>query len=61
MQGPKSVHIDAALTNISVSYAPQGFIADIIAPVVPVEKESDKYYVWNRDDTFRTYDDKLAA
>lgn len=61
MQGPKSVHVDAALTNISIAYAPQGFIADIIAPVVPVDKESDKYYVWNRDDTFRTYDDKLAA
>lgn len=58
---PKSVHIDAALTNMSVSYAPVGFIADIVAPVVNVDKESDKYYVWNRADTFRSYDDKVAA
>lgn len=25
-----------------------------------VQKESDKYYVWNREDAFRTWDDKLA-
>lgn len=61
MANPKSLHIDAALTNYSVSYAPSGFIADIIAPITTVDKESDKYYVWDRGDSFRTYDDKIAA
>lgn len=56
----KDLHIDAALTNLSVSYAPSGLIADIIAPITTVSKESDKYYVWDRADSFRTYDDKLA-
>jgi hypothetical protein len=57
---PKSLHIDQALSNISIAYRPSGFIADIIAPVVQVEKESGKYYVWDRVDTFRTYNDLLA-
>lgn len=56
----KDLHIDAALTNLSVSYSPSGFIADIVAPITTVSKESDKYYVWDRADSFRTYDDKLA-
>jgi len=56
----KDLHIDAALTNLSVSYAPTGFIADMIAPITTVSKESDKYYVWDRADSFRTYDDTLA-
>lgn len=58
---PKLGHIDAALTNVSVMYKPTGFIADLVAPVVKVEKESDKYYVWNRADTFRKVDAKVAA
>lgn len=57
----KDLHIDAALTNLSISYAPSGFIADIVAPVTTVDKESNKYFVWDRADSFRTYDDKRAA
>lgn len=56
----KNLHIDQALTNISVGYRPTGFIADIVAPVIKVQKESDKFYVWNREDAFRSYDDILA-
>lgn len=57
---PKNLHIDQALTNISIGYRPTGFIADVVAPVIKVQKESDKFYVWNREDAFRTYDDLLA-
>lgn len=56
----KDLHIDAALTNLSISYAPSGFIADMIAPITTVSKESDKYYVWDRADSFRSFDDKRA-
>jgi len=38
------VHVDAALTNVSVAYARQGFIAASLAPEVNVMKQSDKYY-----------------
>lgn len=52
---PRDVHIDQALTNLSVAYI-QGagaYVADAVFPQVPVEKQSDKYYVYNRADFFR--------
>lgn len=42
------VHIDAALSEISIAYRNKSFIADQVLPLVPVEKQSDKYYVWDK-------------
>lgn len=49
------VHYDRALTNISVAYMQNAnnFIADKIFPVIPVNKQSDTYFVYSRDDFFR--------
>jgi len=49
------VHIDAPLTNISVAYIQdtKSFIAPYIFPIVPVEKSSDKYYVFPKDSWHR--------
>ena len=55
------VHIDAALSNVSIGYHPTGFIAENIFPIVPVKKESDKYYVWNKDSAFRIPDTTQRA
>ena len=45
-----SVHIDAALTNLSINTAAeQGMIADIVSPIVPVAKESDVYWVYSNE------------
>lgn len=47
-------HIDAALTNMSVAYIQEAnFIADKVFPLVPVKKQSDRYFVYNKDDWFR--------
>lgn len=48
-------HIDAAMSEISVQFAlsQDKFIAQDILPIVPVAKQSDKYYVWSRNDWFR--------
>lgn len=43
------VHRDAALENISVAYQTQGLVSDKLAPIVPVLKESDVYYIFSRD------------
>lgn len=53
--GVGDVHVDAALTNLSVNYNPaaMGFVAEQVAPVISVIKESDKYYLWNRPAAFR--------
>lgn len=50
-----TVHIDAILTNISVAYMQKAdsFIADKVFPVVPVDKKSDKYFVYDKNDWFR--------
>lgn len=49
------VHVDAVLTNISVAYmqSMDNFIAQQVFPVVPVDKQSDKYYTYTKDDWFR--------
>ena len=49
------VHVDAILTNISVAYLQraENFIADKVFPVVPVDKQSDKYFVYDKNDWLR--------
>jgi len=43
------VHQSAILTNVSVKYTNDSYIADAVMPVVPVKKESDKYYTYTRN------------
>ena len=56
------IHIDKALTNISLKYMqdPANFIADRVFPTVPVQKQSDRYFRYHRDDWFRD-DARLRA
>ena len=58
MPQPKnsSVHINTPLTNISVAFIQDSkeFIADKIFPMVPVQKQSDAYFLYERDAWFRS-------
>lgn len=47
---PGDVHVNVPLTNISIAFmqAQQNFIADQIFPSIPVEKQSDRYYTYDR-------------
>lgn len=54
------VHVDAALTNLTIKYKPAWMIADMLSPVVNQAKQSNKYFVWDRADTFRVYNDEGA-
>ena len=49
------VHVDAILTNISVAYMQQqaNFIASRVFPIVPVSKQSDKFFTYTKNDWFR--------
>lgn len=47
MPEANQVHIDAALTGISVAYRNNDYIADLVAPTVPVRKQSDRYFVYD--------------
>lgn len=55
MPTKSQAHIDKALTNISVAYMQDesSFIADKVFPRIPVKKQSDVYFVYNKGDFFR--------
>lgn len=50
------VHVNRPLTNISVAYiqSQNRFIADRVFPSVPVGKQSDRYFKYDKEDWFRT-------
>lgn len=56
----RELHVDRHLTNLAINYRPQNFIADQIAPIVPVEKQSDMYPVFNRTEFFSLEDTTRA-
>lgn len=49
------VHVNRPLTNISVAYMQDAtnFIAGRVFPVVSVQKQSDTYFTYSKDDFFR--------
>jgi hypothetical protein len=58
-----SFHIDAALTNISLALLqnPQSFVASRVFQNVPVQKQSDKYFTFDRSYFNRNGAKKRAA
>jgi hypothetical protein len=56
------IHVDRLLTNLSLSYGTEytEAIAPQIFPVVPVSKQSDRYWKYERDDFLRTIAEKRA-
>lgn len=57
------VHVDRPLTNISIAYMQdpaRSFVADKVFPIVPVQKQSDKYFVYRRSDWHRTQAENRA-
>ncbi|MDD2230537.1 MAG: hypothetical protein PHY48_14145 [Candidatus Cloacimonetes bacterium] len=55
MPSKQQVHIDKVLTNLSVKYVQDAsnFIAGQVFPMVPVAKQSDLFYTYQREDWFR--------
>jgi len=49
------VHIDQPLTNLTVAYlqSQDNFIADKVFPNVPVDKKTNRYYIYDRENFFR--------
>ena len=56
----RDVHIDVPLSQIAIAYRPTGMIVDMVAPIVPVNKQSDGFFIWDVADAFRIEDDKRA-
>ncbi len=51
----RAVHIDKPLTNISIAYIQSAatYIAEKVFPRVPVAKQSDRWFVYDKRDWFR--------
>lgn len=56
------VHVNAPLTSISIAWLQDQneFIADRVFPTVNVQKQSDRYYKYDRDNWFRAQAEKRA-
>lgn len=48
MPSPAQVYVDQALTNLSLKYTNKDFIADLVAPVSQVDKETGLYFVYDK-------------
>jgi len=58
----QDVHIDQALTNLSIAYVQRQdvYIARKVFPTLQTDKQSDKYYIFNKNDWFRDEAKKRA-
>ena len=64
MPNPTSgdVHVNALLTNISIAYvqAEAAFVSGQVFPVIPVQKQSDYYMSYDKEDWLRSKAQKRA-
>jgi hypothetical protein len=61
MPDVSAVHLDAALTNLSIAYRNSGYIARDIAPEVAVRRQSDRYFIHDPErEAFRATNDGRA-
>lgn len=49
---PGDVHVNTPLSNVSIAYLQDAsaFVASRVFPNIPVSKQSDRYYIYNRGD-----------
>lgn len=66
--GRGDVHVDRPLTQIAIAFAqnPEAFVADRVFPVLPVAKQTDKYFTipigaWFRDEMEKRAPGALSA
>jgi len=60
MPSLNQIHVDEALTQISIAYRNQAFVAEEVLPVVPVMKKNDVFFKFSKQH-FRAYKDAYAA
>jgi hypothetical protein len=59
--GSGNVHIDIVLTQISVAWPNEGLVGQALFPSVPVQKQSNKYYIFQgREGWYPALDDARA-
>lgn len=56
----KDLHVNVPLSRIAMNYEPQGIIADQIAPIVTVDKQSDAYTIYSIAESYKIEEDKRS-
>lgn len=58
----QDVHIDEVLTDLAISYmqSQDVYIATKVFPIITVDKQSNKYIVWDKNDWFRDEAERRA-
>lgn len=59
--GVADVHVQTALNNFATGFKQAQYVADIVAPIVPVTKQSDKYYEFSPDNELAAPDQTKVA
>lgn len=60
MPEPRDLHVDALLTDLSVRYRNEQMVWPQLLPVVRVNKRSNKFTVYNKEDSFRLVSDVIG-
>lgn len=60
MPEAKSLHIDSILTNLSLKYKNEDTIWQSVMPIVKVSKRSDKFFRYNKSDSYTLTNDQIA-
>lgn len=60
MPEPKALHIDSILTNLSLKYKNEDMIWPFILPIIKVGKRSDKFFTYNKADSYTLANDKIG-
>lgn len=56
----RDVHVDRLLSEMAIDHRPEGFIADMLFPVVPVQNRSNLYAVFDRGQRLKRQDTRRS-
>lgn len=59
--GQADVHIDKTLASYAAGFRLQEGVADVASPAVVVPNASDKFWTWDKDDTFQLVQDMASS
>jgi hypothetical protein len=60
MPEPRNLHVDTLLTGMSMKYRNEAMIWPLVLPVVKVNKRSDKFVKYNKEDSYRLSNDQIG-
>lgn len=60
MPEPRNLHVDSVLSNLSIKYRNEKNIWPFLLPEVKINKRSDKFDKYNKDDSFRLVNDQIG-